>query len=239
VIEQIAREQGAPLIQSGLDFGFTMIEAEGRAHSQRFNYQQHCSSREFRLDGLELSLFGAHQCANAALAIATLRRLGENGWKIGEDAIRQGLASARCAARIEVVQEHPPVILDVAHNVASMEALVCVLRQRFPSSRRTVIFATSRDKDVQGMLEVLLPACDTLILTRYQSNPRGMETAELESIAQVVFAGGSGASNPPCRILSEPTPSAAWNRARQAGGDLICITGSFFLAADMTALLRN
>ena len=236
VIEQIAREQGAPLIQRGLDFDFTMTGCDSEALAQRFNYWQRGPRSETRLDNLELSLLGAHQCANAALAVAALSRLGESGWTIPEDALRQGLAGARCDARVEVLQRNPTVVLDVAHNVASVEALIDVLRQRFPGSRQTLIFATSRDKDVRGMLEVLVPSCETLILTRYMCNPRAMETVELEAIARSVAAGVAGTLR---QILVEPTPQAAWNRARQVGGDLIGITGSFFLAADMTAILRN
>jgi dihydrofolate synthase/folylpolyglutamate synthase len=208
----------------------------GVGPTQQFHYRQHDLNQEIGLQNIQLSLLGAHQCANASLAVAALYQMTEKGWSISDEAIRAGLAAARCTARVEVLQESPTIILDVAHNVASMEALAGVLRQRYPAAHRTVIFASSRDKDVQGMLEVLLPACETLILTRYLSNPRAMDAVELDSMARSVAA-RMPLSGAPTRILVEPTPASAWNRARQAGGDLICVTGSFFLAADMMEFL--
>ena len=189
------------------------------------------------LSGLEISLLGVHQCANAAVAIAALRQLSRQNWSISEAAIRQGLSAARCSARVEILGRNPTVILDVAHNVASAQALALVLGQQSPGVRATLIFASSRDKDVAGILRELLPACETLILTQYVTNPRAMETAELNSIAQEVAAQLSTARL--CQIVVESTPAAAWQHARRANSGLICITGSFFLAADMMEVLKE
>lgn len=237
VIQQVARERNAPLLERGIHFDYANLTTCGEGQAQHFGYWQRDQNKELRLDNVELSLLGAHQCANAAVAIAALYQLTQLGWKIPESAVRHGIAAARCAARVEVIPHDPPVVLDVAHNVASVQALVQVLEQRFPGTRRTLIFATSRDKDVKGMLEVLLPACETVIITRYRSNPRAMETAELQTIAREVAA--RQAHLPRTLLLVESTPEAAWKRARAIPADLICITGSFFLAADMISLLRN
>ncbi|MGI8982594.1 MAG: bifunctional folylpolyglutamate synthase/dihydrofolate synthase [Pirellulaceae bacterium] len=247
VIQQTAREQSAPLAERGRDFDFANVSHSGEGHVQRFDYWESnlhtpCAGMSAHgvsglLIGLEIGLLGVHQCANAAVAIAALRQLSRQNWSIPDAAIRQGLSAARCSARVEILGRNPTVILDVAHNVASAQALAQVLGQQFPGKRATLIFASSRDKDVAGILRVLLPACETLILTRYVTNPRAMETAELESIAREVAAQLPGPAAP--RIVVEPTPSAAWQRACQEESGLICITGSFFLAADMAEILRK
>ena len=71
-----------------------------------------------------------------AATIAAVRRLCQRGWSISDDAIRSGLALARCGARIEQVDSSPVFILDVAHNPASIEALLAVVRERFTPRRR-------------------------------------------------------------------------------------------------------
>jgi len=48
-------------------------------------------------------LLGRHQANNAGIALAAIHELTRLGWNISEDSIRQGLASVRLPARIEVV----------------------------------------------------------------------------------------------------------------------------------------
>ena len=64
--------------------------------------------------------------------MAVIERLRGLGWAIPEAAIRRGLAEVRCPARIEVLGERPILILDAAHNVASIEALVRTIGSSFP-----------------------------------------------------------------------------------------------------------
>lgn len=235
VIQSVAAELAAPMLQRGSDFDYENVRRFADDPAERFDYWEASNTSREGLEGLGIALLGEHQCANAAVAIAALRQLARQGWSIPEAAIRQGLSSARCSSRIEIFGTKPTVILDVAHNVASIQALVDVLRERFPGKKPAVIFASSRDKDVAGIMKLLLPACETMILTRYVTNPRAMELAELEAIA----ADAATHLTPPPSIVTAPTPAAAWHRALGTGSELICITGSFFLAADMAEVLRQ
>jgi dihydrofolate synthase/folylpolyglutamate synthase len=248
VIEGVAKEFGAPLVQRGRDFDFTKGKENGERDGERFDYWENRSLQSPRagipangvrelLREFDIPLLGDHQCANAAVAIAALHELREKAWNISEGAIRNGLSSARCSSRIEILAGEPTVVLDVAHNVASVQALVDVLRRRFPGQKPTLIFASSRDKDVAGMMRVLLPACERLILTQYVTNPRAMELAELQSIAQSAAADLPSASPP--KIEAQPTPENAWQSVLETRSRLICITGSFFLAADMTEVMKR
>jgi dihydrofolate synthase / folylpolyglutamate synthase len=200
-----------------------------------------------------LALLGRHQAANAAVALATIHELISQGWNISEQSIRQGLATVRWPARIEIVARQPVVILDSAHNSASIAALVEVIKESFSVKRRLLLFATTRDKDHEEMLKLLLaekgdaalfcesscgpswkkncvPFFDEIVFTQYTTNPRALPFAELEAIAFKI----SGRHYP---IF--PTPPEAWKNLRQSAApdDLICITGSFFLAGEMRKLL--
>jgi dihydrofolate synthase/folylpolyglutamate synthase len=135
------------------------------------------------------------------------------------------------------------VVLDAAHNVASIEVLLTTLDQSFAARRRWLIFATSRDKDVRGMLSLLLPRFDGVLLSRYATNPRGQPVEELAAVARELAAqlpvGGPGA-----RVASVdafPDLAAAWAAASERLGrdDLLVITGSFFTAAEMLTAIRE
>jgi dihydrofolate synthase/folylpolyglutamate synthase len=169
------------------------------------------------------------------VALATLEELRRLGWNLSEAATRQGLLDVRWPARIEIVGRRPTIVLDAAHNVASIEALVRVLAESFSPGPRLAVFATTRDKDVRGMLAVLLPAFDEVIVTRYWKNPRGVPPEELAAIA------GELAPDRVHSVHIAADPQTAWRLAQSMAkpDHLLAITGSFFIAAEMRAAMRE
>ena len=81
---------------------------------------------------MELGLLGEHQAANAAVAVACVEQLRAEGFSIRDDAVAAGLAGVYWPARMEVLGRDPLVVLDCAHNVASVQALVDTLQTSFP-----------------------------------------------------------------------------------------------------------
>jgi dihydrofolate synthase/folylpolyglutamate synthase len=190
------------------------------------------SGREREYRGVELGLLGRHQGANAAVALAALIELESQGWKIPEAAIRSGLANVAWPARVEVVSRRPTVVIDAAHNVASVDALLEALDESVSARRRLLVFATTKDKDARGMLQRLLPRFHTTIFTRYANNPRSVSPEELARMAFEL----TGREFP-----ATVDTSLAWDMVRGLAGpdDLVCITGSFFLAGEMRGLVQQ
>ena len=241
------RKQGTgrePLQIDNLQLAIDNLQSEpaGRSpptthHSpSRTQLLDYCE-RDYELCQVRLGMLGAHQAANAGAAIAAVNQLRQRGWSISDAAVRRGLAEACCPARIEAVGTQPTVILDVAHNPASVQSLLAVLGERFQAPSRILIFASSMDKDYAAMLRLLVPQFDRVIVTRYINNPRAMDVDELGSVAA---AASVGRCQPSC-IHTAADPAAALTLARELAGadDLICITGSFFLAAELRPLLAR
>ena len=180
---------------------------------------------------LPLPLFGSHQAHNVAVAVASLDFLAElePGLLVTRDDVVRGFAVLKWPARIEVVGQNPYLVIDGAHNVASAAALADTLRTCFPPSRRTLVFGTTRDKDLAGQLQALLPCFDTMIATRYVENPRSVPP---EAIADQIVA----MSGRPVRIAPEPAQALALARELTEPDGLICVTGSLFLAAEARAI---
>ncbi len=241
VIRQVAEQNAAPLWQRGEAFDFQDYQQsdERGNEGQRLDYREPAAQPTWTLPDVQLGLLGRHQAANAAAAIAAIRRLQEQGWSIGEAALRQGLAVVRCPARIEIVAQRPTVILDVAHNVASVAALVAVLRERFADRHRVLIFASSKDKDTAGMLRLLLPEFRDVVLTQYVHNPRAVEPQVLQELAAAEMAAAGAGGRQPEALHVAASPEQAWGLALRAAraDDLMCITGSFFLAAELRPLV--
>lgn len=224
VIGEVCHERQSELWQLERDFSYCRHADENTVDVQ--------TPRNF-WERMPLMLVGEHQAHNAAVALATIDRLNQSGWKISEAAAREGLLRVRWPMRIEVVSREPTVIIDAAHNWESMTALGRTLDESFPrdstkssANRRVLIFASSKDKDVAGLLRQLLPRFDSIILTRYVNNPRAVSPDQL---LQTVRAIGTC----PCHVAD--TPTDAWMLAQRitTPNDLICVTGSFFIAAEI------
>ncbi len=243
IIERTARNRRAPLLAVGRDFHFRYmanVDSEGSFEQSDqaawtdngLDYDEQVDGTAVKMARIRLRLLGRHQAANAAVALATLHQLRRDGWDIPESAMRGGLSEATCPARVETIVGRPTVVMDTAHNVASIRALLDVLHERFPSSQRVLVFAASKDKDVPAMLAQLLPHFEHIILTRYVTNPRAMPPQHLADITKSLQL---AAQATPARIHVRIDPSAAWQCAQRVASPnhLICVTGSFFLAAEV------
>jgi dihydrofolate synthase/folylpolyglutamate synthase len=240
VIRGVAAEQAAPLWELGREFRFV---PGGRRMSPVASNQRGgdaprpptCAevvTPRRHYPPMPLGLPGEHQVANAAVAVATVERLRDAGLTISDSAVQVGLRHVRWPARVELVADRPAVILDTAHNVPSAEALVRTLRDSFPvAGRRAVVFAVSSDKHYPDILRILATFFDHFHLTRYGNNPRCVPPERLAA-AMVEVAPGKA-------FALHPAAPEAWVVARAAAGpdDLLCVTGSVFLAGELRPLL--
>lgn len=236
VISQVARERGSQLFQRDRDFFAEYQPAIGDGPGT-FSYHQTPHDPAWTIDKIRLGMLGQHQAMNASVALAVLSRLATLGWAISSDHCRRGLETAHCPARIEVVSRHPTIIIDTAHNDASIRALISTLNECFSSQHRALILAVSRDKDVATILRELLPQFNEVILTQFTHNPRGLPVTDLATLVTAVKRELSLSTT----ISTADHPQAAWEtwRQRATPESLLCITGSFFLAAELTPFLSR
>lgn len=224
VIAAIAGQREAPLSRLHHEFDWSLNDAVANTIDVR------TSAGDW--SELPVPLRGSHQRQNLAVAVAAIEVLQSAGYAIDPTAVRSGLRAVQWPARIEVLQQHPTVVVDAAHNWASIQALLATVSAEFPARRRVLIFAATRDKDLPGLLRQLVPAFDTVILTRYHDNPRGVPIEEIREWVTAV-------SSVPVHEAADP--GTAWRLAQRlaAPDDLVVATGSFFLAAEFRELFRR
>jgi dihydrofolate synthase / folylpolyglutamate synthase len=230
-IQRVARLRRTPLREIDVDFDYDYLPPEapltrptpGRVVVRTWR-------REW--PSIALPMLGAHQGQNAAVALASLDALGEQGIEVGPEDVARGFASLNWPARVEVLGERPWIIIDGAHNVASAKALAETLRTCFPPSPLTLVFGTTREKDLPGQLQALLPLADTVIATRYVKNPRAVPPEEIADAVR----DSAGRS---ILLASDPAEALALARLLTPPNGLICVTGSLFLAAETRALVLH
>jgi dihydrofolate synthase/folylpolyglutamate synthase len=176
----------------------------------------------------QLALAGAHQQQNAALAVAAARVMAGG---VDDAAIDRGLARLRWAGRFEVLDGHPPLILDGAHNGASAEALTATLRVYAKGRPIYLVVGINRDKDARAVLRPLLAIAHRVWATEAADNPRALPAADLADLAR--RSGGAF-------VRVAPSLGHALDAARAAAGGaegVVCVTGSLLLVGQARATL--
>jgi dihydrofolate synthase / folylpolyglutamate synthase len=219
VLKQQALAVKAPLSVTGTDIDFSYRFETSREHGPHTRICLTTPTSKF--EHLRVPLHGKHQAINCGLALALLDKLKDAGYKIDVDKAAEGLHKVTLAGRMEIICEDPRIMIDGAHNAASVRALIHAIGQNIPYDSMVVIFGCNSDKDVNGMLSQLQYGADKVIFTR-SSSAKAVSPQDLGDMYTEV-----------CGKMYQISSSLgeALQLARSAVGreDLICITGSFYL----------
>jgi dihydrofolate synthase/folylpolyglutamate synthase len=185
-------------------------------------------------DEILLPLFGAHQAANASVALAAVEAFFGGTLTLDIDAIREGFGAATSPGRLEVVRRSPTVIVDAAHNPHGAAVLASALEESFTFEQVIGVVSVMADKDVLGVLQALEPVMTDVVVT-WNGAARAMPANELAEIANQVFGDD--------RVHVAPNLTSAIDRAIEmadaAGmnGVGIVVTGSVVTAAAGRAIM--
>ena len=225
VIEQIAHERAAPITFLGRHWRWT--PGPSGLNKQVFEVKQVSLIRSKNspfvndLEGwYEIEFNGKHQIDNALTVIATVDVIRESlrasgARDITARGVRDGLRAASWPGRFEVLRNDPPLIVDGAHNVDSVNKLLMTLVELYPGKRWTFVFGTYKDKDADGMLKQLANRASRFIFSQVENNQRVMPVEQLLEIAQQRNLKATGLPK-----LVDALDAAT------SGRDAVCVTGS-------------
>lgn len=235
LIERCVAMQSAP-IREGIEFSLTKREIAlgGQVIS--------IDGVNGRYEDLFLPLHGQHQGHNAALAVAAVEAFtGES--TIDRDVLGEAFALMRSPGRLEVMLREPTVIIDAAHNPHGMKSLVRTLEHEFDFTKRIALFAPMGDKDVAGMLALLEPFFDAIIVTK-NSSPRATDIPRLEELAIARFGRSRTRTAPD--LVTGISDAITW--AKSEGGlkaesgrmrSAVVITGSVVTVGEARGILKS
>lgn len=180
---------------------------------------------------LKMPLLGEHQVVNAATAVGAIEALELCGIQIEDSAVKLGLEKVKWPGRCEVMSKRPLVILDGAQNRASACALSAAVRRAFEYDKLVLVLGVSKDKDIKGMLEELLPLSDNIVLTKADVADRAADPAAIKEL-----------------IKSKENMTYSTNNVKEALGkarsiaskdDMILVTGSLFVVGEARKILNE
>lgn len=224
-----AAEVGATVVRAGVDFG--VLERRTAVGGQLLTLRGSGGA----YPEVFLPLYGAHQAANAACALAAVEGFfGAAGRSLDPEVVRRAFAGVRSPGRLEVVRHQPLVLLDAAHNPAGAQALAEALAEAFTLTPLVGVVAVLADKDAAGLLAALEPVLAEVVVTE-SSSPRRVTADALAEVATGVFG--------PDRVSVAPRLADALDLAlrraqEQAGtGAGVLVTGSVVTVGEARTLL--
>ena len=166
-IKEVSNEREAQLFAAPID---SIIIRKYDEYSIKFDVE--LSDEKFH--DLEIKLLGKHQVNNAVVALTAIKILSRhNNLNVSEASIRNGLKKARWPGRLEVLRRKPTLLLDGAHNTHGAKALKESIQEIFKYNKLIVVIGVLEDKDVEGILNEIIPLSDKVIITK-PNNPRAI-----------------------------------------------------------------
>ncbi len=212
-------EQPDPLFECGRDFGVTATQmAVGGQQVDLFGPHG-------RYDEVFVSLLGAYQADNAAVALAAVEAFV--GAPLGEEVVEQGFGTVRLPGRLEVAATGPLVLLDGAHNQeaarAVAEAVPEVFFEGHATGRRIIVFGALGPREPSEMLEELAVLAPELVVTCTAPSPRSVSADRLAEMAR-----GLGLDAEPVSAVGDAVRLAVTLADED---DMVLVTGSFYVLA--------
>ena len=177
---------------------------------------------EYQFSELKTSLIGEFQIYNSALAVVAAIIASARLPKINESSIRDGLISAVWIGRMELIpydsgKKH--ILMDGGHNGDGVSKFVESVGKIFGfSSKKAVIYAAMKDKDLLNCLSSINKLHSPIFLTEVPENKRSATIQDLEVFAREFdWVGVSYYKN----------PLDAFNAA-VIDNDLVIICGSLY-----------
>lgn len=220
-LQAIARERGATWIDAHDSVSWVDIDAPHATGDEPFTLR---GRRDYT--GIRLALPGRHQIDNARVAVAACECLAEGrGFALQPEAVRRGLATVRWPGRLQWIPSRngwPRLLLDSAHNQASMRTLVDYLRPR--ERPAALVFGATVGKPVDVLLESLSRIAERVVITRPPVD-KGLDPQEVAELARRRFAG----------VEVREDPGLAVQCAGAAAGEdgYVLVTGSLYLVGEI------
>jgi dihydrofolate synthase/folylpolyglutamate synthase len=186
-----------------------------------------------RFEHLPVPVLGEHQALNCGLALALLDQLKRKGMEIDDEKAMAGLAAVQLPGRMELINHDPRLLVDGAHNSASIQCLMRGIGQHIPYDSMVMIFGCSADKDIRGMMEQVATGADKVIFTRAANSPRAADPKDLAEIYTELSDGRVA------QIVDNLEEALRVANSAVSREDLICVTGSFYLVGEAKALLKK
>ena len=173
---------------------------------------------------------GRFQLQNAITAVAAARTLAARGYRIPQEAIKQGIALAVWPGRLEKLQSRPDIYVDGAHNPGAARELAAFWQENFAGRRIFLLYGALRDKAVDEIAGLLFPQATEVVLTEPRTS-RAISASQLSEIAAHLAAQSS--------VIPEAEQALDYLVSKARPEDAVFVTGSLYLVGQLRHYWRQ
>jgi dihydrofolate synthase/folylpolyglutamate synthase len=231
VIEKMVEEKYADLSYVLKDVSYK--NAAKHKDGNIFDFQ----FENLKLSDLHLAAQGAYQQENCALALACLAKIfRRDGFKFSEDKIREVLSQTMIPCRMEIFKLNgKTVIFDGAHNPQKMSALIRSLKKIYPDKKPDFLIACKKEKAYKEMLSEIIPLADKIYLTSFSNSKQDNPNFSKDPVELEKFLRDKNFKHFEIIDISQQEMAKFLKKT----GDILVITGSFYLISEIRKILRK
>jgi dihydrofolate synthase/folylpolyglutamate synthase len=167
---------------------------------------------------------GRFQLQNAMNAVAAARILRARGYRIPENAIERGIATAEWPGRMEQLQTRPDIYADGAHNPGAARELAAFWEENFAGRKILVLYGALRDKAVDEIAGLLFPHAAEVVFTEAGTS-RAISASQLSEIAAHHAAKSS--------VIADAEQALDYLVSKAGPDDAVFVTGSLYLVGQL------
>lgn len=229
VINSVAHKAGSRVFKPGQDYFVKVVGSQSLYATIEY------SGINILSTNYRLSLAGEYQAHNAGIAITIVQVvLQKLGMTVNNKDIKTGLANTAWPGRMELVNEQPPIILDGAHNLPGIQALVQTIRDDLNNQEVYILVAILADKQYELMLGELTSLPNVhIIATSFNGPYKGRSSADLsETVKQIP-------SHYPIKVVDNWQLAFAQIVHQMSADDVLIVTGSLYFISDVRRLMMD
>ncbi len=222
VIEKVAQQTGAQLHRFGQEFNVQVLK-----HSIE-GLDVTLTGMRGLYSSMRIGLLGRHQAENAALAVAAVEALSDQGIPISS--VEHGLSECIWPGRCEIIQQNPLVMLDGAHNQHAMQVLASTLGELFPKRRIHILAGMSDDKQAEALGALLGPMATSITCTQAH-HARAMDAQQLSERINTYCSEVS--------VMPDMVDAYMYLLNSVNADDVIVATGSLYMVGELRTMIQQ
>lgn len=228
VVKETAKEKKAPLYE--LDKEYTARKVNANGFKAKIRYR----GLDLHQAVYQLGLAGDYQVENAAIAVTAAQIfLHQQGLPVDRAAFKTGLADCRWPGRMEEVNSEPLVLLDGAHNLPGIQALVKTIKDDFSDRDVYLLVAILADKQYDLMLGELASLGNVHItVTNFAGPGPRRPSADLAAVA------GELSARYPIQVADSWQAGLVGLSRELTSTDVLIVTGSLYFISDVRKLFN-
>lgn len=227
----LLQENSTPVIQKECKEKNVNLHIINEKDITNYDFNEHYQIFDYgKYSKIEVSLKGKAQIYNAAICIQCAEILNKKGYKIEEEAIRNGLRTVVHKARFETINENPLVIFDGGHNENAIKNLIGTLNQYYSKRDKVFIISILKTKDYKTIIENLLKQEGIFVFTSGNDKNRYISKEDLFEVATKYKTQN---------IFTYELKDAINKSLTEYKDKLICVIGSFYVYADVKKMFEN